>query len=182
MRTCILKSSLSSAVTLSPLAHDYSTIQPAILRSVKYMNRPTLYPRSLIIPPYRYHQRYSSSMVGSRIGGKGAGRRLVMPPGAPIGPMSSSARHGARTSILDLDYSAKVNYANSPRLLCCRLCSGRSAMKTGPVGVIICPAITGTRLGWIGALFFLGQSPRVQMRLYFESCCGMHPWSVFRRV
>lgn len=66
-------------------------------------------PRSLIIPPYRYHQRYSSSMVGSRVGGRGSGRRLVMPPGAPIGPMGSSARHGARTSILDLDYSAKVS-------------------------------------------------------------------------
>ncbi|CAM9364861.1 unnamed protein product, partial [Hapterophycus canaliculatus] len=57
---------------------------------------------------YGYHQRYSQSVVGSRVAGRGSGRRLVMPPGASIGPLGSSARHGTGTPILDLDYSAKV--------------------------------------------------------------------------
>jgi len=47
-------------------------------------------------------------MMGSRVGRREAGRKLVMPPGAPLGSMGPSVRHGARTSILDLDYSAKV--------------------------------------------------------------------------
>ncbi|CBJ32640.1 conserved unknown protein [Ectocarpus siliculosus] len=57
---------------------------------------------------YGYHQRYSHAMVGSRVGGRVPGRRLVMPPGAPIGRTGSSAPLGASTPVLDLDYSAKV--------------------------------------------------------------------------
>lgn len=80
--------------------------------------------RSLLPPPARafltplrnrYHQRYPPSMMGSKVGGRGPGRRLVMPPGASIGPMGSSAHHGAKTSILDLDYSAKVHKRYSYR-------------------------------------------------------------------
>ncbi|CAM9482022.1 unnamed protein product [Pylaiella littoralis] len=57
---------------------------------------------------YGYHQRYPTALMGSRVGGRGSGRRLVMPPGASIWSIGPSAQHGARTSILDLDYSAKV--------------------------------------------------------------------------
>lgn len=119
----------SSALVFSPnsfgaatiLLHSRNCVVFSTHGSSHRETSPVLYyipPHSLIIPPYRYHQRYSSSMVGSRVEGRGPGRRLVMPPGAPIGPMGSSARHGARTSILDLDYSAKVRYSLSPHTLC----------------------------------------------------------------
>lgn len=59
---------------------------------------PCIRPRPM--PTYdRYSQR-SSHSVGARVQGTGLGRRLVTPSAVPIGR--------ARTSLLDLDYSAKV--------------------------------------------------------------------------
>ena len=52
-------------------------------------------------PSSRYSQRYSQQ-VGTRVRGTGSVRRLARP-----GASATSAQQ-ARTSLLDLDYSAKV--------------------------------------------------------------------------
>lgn len=72
-----------------------------------------------------------------------------MPPGAPIGPMGSSARRGATTSILDLDYSAKVNT--------CVHCYGSECDEHGGAVryCIALPAMHDARLGWVGSTLAL---------------------------
>lgn len=88
--------------------------------------------------PRRYHQRYSQSVVGSRVAGSRSGRRLVMPPGASIGPLGSSARHSASTPILNLDYSAKVRNGFNASIIWKRDVNTRSIIFCERVLAVCC--------------------------------------------
>lgn len=79
-----------------------------------------------------------------------------MPPGAPMGPMGMglSARHGARTSILDLDYSAKVHvHVLRTLVLFCHLCSGRKECDENGRGWGYC--VSGDRWCAVGVALHL---------------------------